>query len=226
MSASATLSTINNQTHALPPVFTRESIGNNVKMNTNSNLNKHSHLSPRQGEDGMHTKNQTGGFDMEKRDRFELLSAYLDGEVTASERQQVQAWLDHDPEIKQLYRRLLRLRQGVRTLPVPAPSQPVEETVQRVLKRVKRRGRLTVLFGGAAIAACALGGIGLFNGNGSSTPQLAQEPLEQAQTYQKPSAPLMVALNDPIFPIPKTHNSSPESDQIDVNLDNVDREIN
>lgn len=175
----------------------------------------------------MHTKNQTGGFDMEKRDRFELLSAYLDGEVTASERKQVQAWLDHDPETKQLYARLLRLRQGVRTLPVPESSQPVEETVQRVLKRVKRRGRLTVLFGGTAIAACALGAMtGLFDGNGFRTPQLAQQPLEQTQAGSKDSSsPLMVAINDPIFPIPKTNNSSPESDQIDVNLDN-DREIN
>uniref|UniRef100_A0ACD5GTL5 Anti-sigma factor family protein n=1 Tax=Desertifilum tharense IPPAS B-1220 TaxID=1781255 RepID=A0ACD5GTL5_9CYAN len=38
-----------------------------------------------------------GALDMLKRDRFELLSAYLDGEVTASERQQVENWLDTDP---------------------------------------------------------------------------------------------------------------------------------
>jgi len=30
--------------------------------------------------------------DMLKRDRFELLSAYLDGEVTAAQRQQVEDW--------------------------------------------------------------------------------------------------------------------------------------
>jgi len=42
--------------------------------------------------------------DMLKRDRFELLSAYLDGEVTAAQRQQVEDWLGNDPEV-QLYAR-------------------------------------------------------------------------------------------------------------------------
>jgi len=37
--------------------------------------------------------------DMEKRDCFELLSAYLDGEVTATERRQVEEWLSTDASI-------------------------------------------------------------------------------------------------------------------------------
>lgn len=31
------------------------------------------------------------------RDRFELLSAYIDHEVTADERRQVEAWINEDP---------------------------------------------------------------------------------------------------------------------------------
>lgn len=38
-----------------------------------------------------------GARDMEKRDRFELLSAYLDGEVSATERKQVEDWLQPTP---------------------------------------------------------------------------------------------------------------------------------
>ena len=58
--------------------------------------------------------------------RFELVSAYLDDEVTADERQLVAQWLQDDPEIRRMYRQLLMLRQAIRTAPVPEqpPSQP------------------------------------------------------------------------------------------------------
>ena len=49
---------------------------------------------------------------------FELLSAYLDGEVTSEQRQQVQELLKQDPETKALYQRLLALREGFQNLPV------------------------------------------------------------------------------------------------------------
>lgn len=65
--------------------------------------------------------------DVTKRDRFELISAYLDGEVTPHERRLVADWLAHDPEVQHLYRRLLMLRQAFRALPVAAiePSAPL-----------------------------------------------------------------------------------------------------
>lgn len=52
--------------------------------------------------------------------RFELLSAYLDNEVTSEERQLVAQWLRDDPKIQQMYQRLLMLRQAIRTAPVPS----------------------------------------------------------------------------------------------------------
>jgi len=52
--------------------------------------------------------------DVIKRDRFELLSAYLDGEVTPDERQMVLEWMQSDPNAKCLYNRLIHLRQGLR----------------------------------------------------------------------------------------------------------------
>lgn len=53
-------------------------------------------------------------------ERFELLSAYLDDEVTAEERQQVAQWLMDEPHTLQMYQRLLMLRQAIRTAPVQA----------------------------------------------------------------------------------------------------------
>lgn len=54
--------------------------------------------------------------------RFELLSAYLDDEVTAAERQRVAQWLMDDADAQKMYQRLLMLRQAIRTTPVP--TQP------------------------------------------------------------------------------------------------------
>ncbi len=45
--------------------------------------------------------------DMYKRDHFELLSAYLDVEVTASQRRQIEHWLTTAPEVQCLYTRVL-----------------------------------------------------------------------------------------------------------------------
>ena len=51
----------------------------------------------------------TDSSDMDNQfERFELLSAYMDGELTAEERKQVQQWLDSDPEFHELYKQLLR----------------------------------------------------------------------------------------------------------------------
>lgn len=36
---------------------------------------------------------------MYQRDRFELLDAYHDGEVTAAEQRQIEQWLATDPEV-------------------------------------------------------------------------------------------------------------------------------
>jgi hypothetical protein len=63
--------------------------------------------------------------DVTKRDRFELLSAYLDGEVTPVEGRLVATWLSEDPETQCLYRRLLALRQAMRTMPVEPTALPV-----------------------------------------------------------------------------------------------------
>ena len=140
---------------------------------------------------------------MEKRDCFELLSAYLDGEVTATERRQVEEWLSTDTSIKCLYKRLLNLRKGLHDIPVPATAQSSEVTINQVLTRVNRRYRLNWMLGGAAAAACILGAIsGLFPSNSRMLEIATTQPTELTPTAA--DSPLMVALNNPVIEIPKT----------------------
>lgn len=144
-----------------------------------------------------HTNQSIGAINMLKRDRFELLSAYLDGEVTAAERRQVEAWLANDPEIQRLYGRLIKLRQGLRTMPVP-PAQHAEQTVQQVFARLDRRPKIAKVWGGAAVAAVLISILpGVLPRSHSSIHQLAQSPQQQALPEN-----VMIALNSPVVEIP------------------------
>jgi anti-sigma factor RsiW len=193
-------------------------------MNINSPFDDRSHWRDSQNLSngtGQHTNEITGAMDMVKRDRFELLSAYLDGEVTAAESRQVEEWLKNDASVQRLYNRLLNLRRGLRTFPVPTAQQPPEVTAQQVFKRVRHRSLPNWAFGGAAIAACVIGAVsGLLPGSQFNTPRLAQQqPVEPTQSIKTPVAsisPLMVALNNPVIEIPKAAIASPEQS---VNLE-------
>jgi tellurite resistance protein len=194
-------------------VYTRVGIGNNVKMTTDSQFDERSHLQFHSellyGND-KHTNESTGAMDMVKRDRFELLSAYLDGEVTSAERRQVEEWLANDPTIQRLYQRLLKLRQGLRSIPMPQPKQGLEETVKQVLARSRQRSRMAVLYASGTVAACVIAAMaGLLSNSESKAPQLAQrqspQPAQQIQSSPPPVliSPLMIAINSSVVPIPK-----------------------
>ncbi|BCL38754.1 hypothetical protein NSMS1_52010 [Nostoc sp. MS1] len=160
-----------------------------------------------------HTNEATGAMDMVKRDRFELLSAYLDGEVTAAERKQVEDWLANDVAVQCLYSRLLKLRQGIRTMPIPTTQQAPEVTAEQVIAKVNRRSRLKWVFGGA-VAACVIGAVSSWLPRQEAlTPQLAQNRQEQtSQTVAQSSVQLKVALNEPVIEIPKAAVASPEKE--------------
>lgn len=161
--------------------------------------------------------------DVMHRDRFELLSAYMDGEVTADERRQVEEWLTNDPTVQRLHERLLKLRQSFQTMPVPASDErSVERTVDSVLARVDRRPRPAVLWGGIAIAAVVIGAVSsVFLGDRSPVPQLAQVPQESPQQVapDSTSEPLLVALDKPLISIPAT-SSSPQGGDNPINPSN------
>ncbi|MEG3846745.1 zf-HC2 domain-containing protein [Microcoleus sp. herbarium19] len=130
------------------------------------------------------------------RDRFELLSAYLDGEVTAAERRQVEEWLTNDPVTKRLYSRLLMMQQGFRSMPVPAAEQSAQELAAKVLQRVERKPIRTLVVAGGAIAALLIAVVsGVALGRGQFAPQFAGGPVPAE------SDGLIVALNEPLVEI-------------------------
>jgi anti-sigma factor RsiW len=131
-------------------------------------------------------------------ERFELLSAYLDGEVTASERRQVEAWLATDRAFQQQYRQLQNIQTAFPRISVPSTQSP-EDLAASVFGQIDRtRHRKLSWIGGGAIAATLLAAItglgGLFGDRG---PQL-----QFAANKTNTPAPLMVALNDPILAMP------------------------
>jgi anti-sigma factor RsiW len=168
----------------------------------------------------------TDNFDGEPRtggildERFELLSAYLDGEATASERKQVEAWLASDLEFQCQYRQLQRMQLAISGIPTPSTDRSVAQLADGVFTKIDRRRsrNLSRWIGGSAIAATlvtALAGIGGLLGTNNSQLQMANK----ANT----PAPLMVALNDPILSIPAKDEgmqvpmASPEVNADEVN---------
>jgi anti-sigma factor RsiW len=130
------------------------------------------------------------------RDRFELLSAYLDGEVTAEERRQVEEWLTNDPAMKRLYSRLLMMQQSFQAMPVPAAEQSAQELATKVLQGVERKPKQTWIWGGGAIAALLIAVVsGVGGGRQLFAPQFAQSPVPAE------SDGLIVALNEPLVEI-------------------------
>lgn len=128
-------------------------------------------------------------------DRFEMLSAYLDGEVTAAERRQVEDWLVNDPATKALYSRLLGMQHSFQSMPVPASEQSAQELAAKVLQRVERKPKRMIVWGGCAIAALFVAVVSGVGGGRQFAPQFAQSPgnLE--------SEGLVVALNEPMVEI-------------------------
>jgi anti-sigma factor RsiW len=154
-----------------------------------------------------------------ERDRFELLSAYLDGEVTAAERRQVETLLTSDQKFANMHRRLMTLRQGFQTMPVPASAQPVERMINQVLDKVERRSRLRLIIGGAlAAAAASVAIVGGLNTQ-SYAPQIASssrsglesEAMPKASSNTEASAAegLNIRLDEPLLVIAKTTDEAP-----------------
>jgi anti-sigma factor RsiW len=143
--------------------------------------------------------------DVVKRDRFELLSAYLDGEVTPDERRLVDRWLREDDAAQCLYHRLLHLREGFHGLCQSSWSPPpADETAQGVINRLNHRFNLTCMAGFAAAAIAVVGTLsgaiaGRHWGQGFLQARLSEEP---ADTTMAPTAPLHIALDQPAITIP------------------------
>ncbi|PZD74826.1 hypothetical protein C1752_00722 [Acaryochloris thomasi RCC1774] len=153
-------------------------------------------------------------------DRFELLSAYLDHEVSAEERKQVEQWLTNDSEFYTLYQRLLTLQRSCQSLPTPSAA-PVDQTIDRVFERIDSRRRLPLW---STLAAAAVAGTvgaiaGAWNGgplspqfaetqdSGIESPVVASVNTPPLQETVEPSG-LMIAIEHPPVELPAAINVS------------------
>ncbi|MGJ3248498.1 MAG: anti-sigma factor family protein [Elainellaceae cyanobacterium] len=153
--------------------------------------------------------------DNSKRDFYEKLSAYLDGELTAEERRQIEYLLRYDPTAQRLYARLIGLRRGMNTMAMHSPPvhPDVEQTVDQVMSRLDRQSpRRALAWGGVAAAALL---VSLFSGN---LPQLqyaanffntsdgdelsSEESLVTSLEGQKLSLDEKSVVSDPISSLP------------------------
>jgi anti-sigma factor RsiW len=143
--------------------------------------------------------NSNADLDSTQQTRFELLSAYLDGEVSPQERQQIQHWLDTDPATKQAYLRLLRLRQNLRDLPSPETATSPEDLPSQVFQRIQdQRRQKAAIWSGGAVALLCLSVLNLFPVKPNFVTQMAQLPQAEFE-----GEPLMVAINEPPVEIPQ-----------------------
>ncbi|MEM1167914.1 MAG: transcriptional regulator [Cyanobacteria bacterium P01_H01_bin.35] len=128
-----------------------------------------------------------------KQERFELVSAYIDGEVTPLQRREVEALLAKDPVAKHLYQRLLQLRSEFQRMPITPTVETVDRTVEQVFEKIDRRSKRTLIWGGSAIAALFIAVIsGIISATRSPVIQFVDEP---------DTEPVQIALNEPIIEI-------------------------
>ena len=138
-------------------------------------------------------------------DCFELLSAYIDGELSPTERNQVQSWLDQDPKIKNLYTQLLALQGSMQLSIAPPTSKSVAEITTGVFQSIDRRRQRRLVLTGSAIAASILATItALIPGINPAGLRIA----ERENSGDTVSDPIMlaVAVNKPAINIPKGIN--------------------
>ena len=144
-------------------------------------------------------------------ERFELLSAYIDGEVTNTEEQLVEQWLSDDVDFRRIYQHQLKLRQLLIDLPVPVSSSVKAETnvmIDRVFAEIdKRSQRRKWKLAGIGVAMAAVVGIfgSMFTFN--SSPQFS--PVANSFKSLKVPAtvteePILIAMEEPLVPLPKS----------------------
>jgi ferric-dicitrate binding protein FerR (iron transport regulator) len=149
--------------------------------------------------------------------RFELLSAYIDNEVTPDEQRLVERWLAEDQGFRNLYQQQLRLGQLFASMPSPTQSSAqTERTIDRFMNNLEQRSRRRgIVWGSIATVAVLMGAIGSAITLNSPTEQLNfagnqfNETLEgTAKDKQVVDENLIVAMEEPIVPLPKSMSSN------------------
>jgi anti-sigma factor RsiW len=127
-------------------------------------------------------------------ERFELLSAYVDNEVTSPEKSQVEQWLQDDPSYRHQYQQLLKVKRLLQDLPAPS-SIKTECLVDQVFTKIARRSQRKLALGGAIMAII----VATFGSLASSNYRwkVADEPINKEEQ-------LILAMEEPIIPMPQS----------------------
>ena len=149
-------------------------------------------------------KTQEIEFESPALDSFELLSAYIDGELSPGEKRQVQLKLDRDSEFKQLYINLLTLQGQIQHSVAPPSEKSIEEITTEVFESIDRhrKRRRKLFWGGSAIAASVVASVlGLVPGFAPLSMKMARVNSPNAISN---SVMLAVAIDRPAIDIPKS----------------------
>ena len=138
-------------------------------------------------------------------DSFELLSAYIDGELSPAEKKQVQTWLDSDPQFKQTYTQLLNLQGQIQNFVIPPNEKSTAEITAGVFESIDRsHRRRSLTWIGGAIAASAVAAIsGIIPGFSPLSVNMAKVNSPNSNPEQ---VMLAVAIDQPAINIPKSVN--------------------
>ncbi|WP_051037881.1 anti-sigma factor family protein [Thalassoporum mexicanum] len=145
--------------------------------------------------------------------RFELLSAYIDNEVSPDEQRLVERWLAEDDAFRKLYQQQLRLGQLFVNMPSPTQSiAQTERTIDRFMDKLERKSRRRgIVWGSIATAAVLMGAVGSLITLNSPSSQLnfagnqLNENLEGViKDKQVVDESLIIAMEEPIVPLPKS----------------------
>lgn len=139
--------------------------------------------------------NSEASVDQGYSEKYELLSAYLDGEVTGEERRQVEQWIANDPQFKALYFQWLQLRSQWRSMPIPPSTIAPQQLAEQVVQQVDRRTRKTLVWSGAAITAVLMAAFSGWMSGG--LPWGLKQQFSQSSEIE----PLRIALHEPVVPI-------------------------
>ena len=157
-------------------------------------------------------------------DRFELLSAYVDNELSTEQRKQVEQWLESDPEMQRQYRSLSALSRSFQSMPAPTAATKTDELLDAVFAEVEHKPRILKKVGIGTAVVAALGALGaLFSGN-TFSPQLASTSTPESANNSEPTIStvlsadgdiesidtdsLMLVLDAPPVDIPVVDNAS------------------
>jgi anti-sigma factor RsiW len=148
-------------------------------------------------------------------ERFELLSAYIDGEVSESEEQLVELWLSDDVNFRHIYQQQLKLRQLLIDLPVPVAvnssgKAETELMIDRVFAQIdKRSQRRKWKLAGIGIAIAAVVGVlgSMFTFNSSPQFSPVSNSISNSVKIKSPAPvaeePVLIAMEEPLVPLPK-----------------------